>query len=119
MTKLGGSDVYELEHVKLLKFEDSKRCKGQAFLTFDLDEGAASALKLSNVMWKEMAEPGMATSGGKKKKKGGKEVVVKKELRLKITKVMDRFVIKSLQKGKGVTKDGDWAGWRMGKKEEK
>merc|ERR1719221_1642498 len=43
-----------LVHCKLLKFEDSKRCKGQAFLTFDSSEGAEMALKLNNSAWRQI-----------------------------------------------------------------
>ena len=88
----------ELVHCKLLKFEDSNRCKGQAFLTFDSDLGAKLALKLNGSVWEDIEEPG--TSSKKKKKKKGKKAAgttgadTKKELRLKVTKVLNRHVTK-------------------------
>ena len=102
-----GEGIGELVHVKLLKFEDSKRCKGQAFLTFDTDEGALLAIKSMNgSVWKDVDDPGMSSSkmNKKKKKKGGKNDMdgeeKKKELRLKVTKVLNRFVTKKKKGGK-------------------
>jgi hypothetical protein len=89
------TESIELVHCKLLKFEDSTRCKGQAFLTFDSDLGAKLALKLNGSVWEDVEEPGVAT---KKKKKGAKESSddgnKKKELKLKVTKVLNRHVTK-------------------------
>lgn len=85
----------ELVHCKLLKFEDSNRCKGQAFLTFDSDLGAKLALKLNGSVWEDIEEPG--TSSKKKKSKkaaGASSADTKKELRLKVTKVLNRHVTK-------------------------
>ncbi|KAL3811469.1 hypothetical protein ACHAXA_010721 [Cyclostephanos tholiformis] len=83
-------------HVKLLKFEDSKRCKGQAFLTFDTDEGADMAIsKMNGSIWMEVPEPGTSTRGGKKSKKKGENGAAhgpKRELRLKVTRALNRFV---------------------------
>ena len=95
---LADSDL-ELVHLKLLKFEDSKRCKGQAFLTFASDGAARRALRLNGAAWEE-AE---AEAGAKKRKKrktgagdGGTEEggEKKKALRLKVTKVLNRSVTK-------------------------
>ncbi|KAL3775863.1 hypothetical protein ACHAW5_010157 [Stephanodiscus triporus] len=85
-------------HVKLLKFEDSKRCKGQAFLTFDTDEGAAAAISTMNgSIWRVAEDAGTTTDGKKKKKKKkdgetGEGVGPKRELRLKVTRALNRFV---------------------------
>ncbi len=90
----------ELVHCKLLKFEDSNRCKGQAFLTFDSEEGAKLAIRVMNgSIWKEIVEPGMAAKG-KKKKIATAEGGPKKELKLKVTKALNRFVTKN-KTGKG------------------
>ena len=86
------TESIELVHCKLLKFEDSSRCKGQAFLTFDSDLGAQLALKLNGSMWEDVEEPGVSTK--KKKKSGSKEGSDKKELKLKVTKVLNRHVTK-------------------------
>lgn len=106
-------------HVKLLKFEDSKRCKGQAFLTFDTDEGATMAInKMNGSVWKEVAEPGISstvttstTKGGKKQKKktnADDEGGPKRELRLKVTRALNRCVT-------GVKKTGGgYGGGRAG-----
>ncbi|KAL3800260.1 hypothetical protein ACHAWO_013842 [Cyclotella atomus] len=85
----------EVVHVKLLKFEDSQRCKGQGILTFDTDAGAKAALKLNGEIWVEEEEP------VKKKKKKSVESTAKekKELRLKVSKVLNRFVTKKQKKG--------------------
>ena len=74
----------EVVHVKLLKFEDSQRCKGQGILTFDTDGGAKAALKFNGEVWVE-------DENGKKKKSKEKEG---KELRLKVSKVLNRFLTK-------------------------
>ena len=104
MTTLSSSKVeVELMHVKLLKFEDSKRCKGQAFLTFDCDEGAQLAIRSMNgSVWKDIEEPGMSSkskSGKNKKGKTGGGDETKKELRLKVTKVLNRHVTKNSKRG--------------------
>ncbi len=89
------AESIELVHCKLLKFEDSSRCKGQGILTFESDLGAQLALKLNGSAWEDVEEPGVATK--KKKKSGAKESVSsdkKKELKLKVTKVLNRHVTK-------------------------
>jgi len=99
----GGEVSTELVHLKLLKFEDSQRCKGQAFLTFDSDEGAQMALRMNGCVWKDIEEPGVSKSKKQKKgkKDGGADKVEgeKRELRLKITKVLNRFVTKGKKGG--------------------
>jgi RNA recognition motif-containing protein len=89
--------VGEVVHVKLLKFEDSQRCKGQGIITFDTDVGARAALKLNGECWVE-EESGVGVGGGKKKKKK-EEKKEGKELRLKVSKVLNRFVTKKQKKG--------------------
>ncbi|KAL7456693.1 hypothetical protein ACHAWC_008181 [Mediolabrus comicus] len=85
----------ELVHCKLLKFEDSNRCKGQAFLTFGSDLGARLALKLNGCIWEDIEEPGTSSKKKKKDKKAaGTSADTKKELRLKVTKVLNRHVTK-------------------------
>lgn len=93
---MDGADAAEsiaLVHCKLLKFEDSSRCKGQGILTFESDLGAQLALKLNGSTWEDVEEPGVAM---KKKKKGGAKESgdKKKELKLKVTKVLNRHVTK-------------------------
>lgn len=100
-------------HVKLLKFEDSQRCKGQAFLTFDTDEGAAMAItKMNGLVWREVPELGatLMTTKGKKKKKTTKEdsAVPKRELRLKVTRALNRFATTGPKKAK--TGEGGFGG---------
>jgi hypothetical protein len=89
------SESTELVHCKLLKFEDSNRCKGQAFLTFDSDLGAKLALKLNGSIWEDIEEPGTSSKKKKNKKAAGTTGAdTKKELRLKVTKVLNRHVTK-------------------------
>jgi hypothetical protein len=88
--------VGEVVHVKLLKFEDSQRCKGQGILTFDTDGGARAALKLNGEVW---VEEESSSGGGGKKKKKKEEKKEGKELRLKVSKVLNRFVTKKQKKG--------------------
>lgn len=83
------TESIELVHCKLLKFEDSTRCKGQAFLTFDSDLGAKLALKLNGSAWEDVEEPGVSA---KKKKNGSSDKT--KELKLKVTKVLNRHMTK-------------------------
>ncbi|KAL9186740.1 hypothetical protein ACHAXT_010460 [Thalassiosira profunda] len=92
-------EEHDMVHCKLLKFDDSKRCKGTGFLTFGGDAGAKLALKLNGAVWKEVDEPGTASK--KKKKKGAKggEEREHKELRLKVAKVLNRRVTK-MKRGK-------------------
>ena len=96
---------FELVHCKLLKFEDSKRCKGNGFLTFDSDDAAKLAIKCMNAsVWKDIEEPGISS----KKTKKGKDVKIteKKELKIKVVPVLNRFV----------TKNKKWEGGNKGMK---
>ena len=72
-------------HCKLLTFEDTKRCKGQAFITFEEEESAKKALKMTGEVLDY--EP---DDGGKKKKKGGDAGTPKKALTLRVSKVKNR-----------------------------
>lgn len=96
------NDDQKLVHLKLLRFEDSKRCKGQAFLTFASDGAARQALRLNGAVWEE-AE---AEVGAKRKKRktmaaqeGAEGGEKRKELRLKVTKVLNRFMTKKQSGG--------------------
>jgi hypothetical protein len=73
-------------YCKLLQFEDTKRCKGTGFLTFETDEGAQNALKLNDTVltWPESHDI-KDTSKGEKKQK---------ELKLGVKKLMNRTVTK-------------------------
>ena len=73
---------------KLVTFPDTGRCKGQAFISFDTDEGAKQALKLSGQELQN--EP------AQKPKKGKKQMPEpsKKTLKLKVTKVLNRIQTK-------------------------
>ncbi|OEU14112.1 hypothetical protein FRACYDRAFT_242464 [Fragilariopsis cylindrus CCMP1102] len=82
--------------VGLIKFDDSKRCNGQAYVTFNTDEGAKLALELTGITI-NAAELSSDVNDAKKKKKNGKEgeensdvVVKRKELKLKVSKVRGR-----------------------------
>jgi len=76
-------------HVKLLTFEDSKRCKGQAFITFESETGAQKALQLDGNMvdWTLIEDE---TAQKKKKKKGGDDTQKQKQLKLSVNKVRAR-----------------------------
>ncbi len=78
-------------HCKLLQFEDTNRCKGTGFLTFETDEGAKNALKLNGTVFSLPA----AKDDKKKTKKGNEKA--QKELRLGVKKVLNRTVTKSKQ----------------------
>lgn len=84
-------------HCKLIKFEDTGRCKGQAFVTFATAEAARQALRLSGQILQSSGD-----SVGEKKKNSAKTKSPAKEqrkdLKLKVTKVLNRFVTKSNKK---------------------
>jgi len=70
-------------HCKLLTFDDTKRCKGNGFVTFETDEGARNALKLNGTIFPYDEEP-------KKGDKKGADKAIKKELKLGVRKVLNR-----------------------------
>lgn len=71
----------KVSHCKLLIFEDTKRCKGNGFITFESDEGARNALKLDRTEFQ------LSTNDNKKDSKEKKE---KKSLWLGVKKVRNR-----------------------------
>lgn len=66
-------------HCKLILFPDTKRCKGNGFVTFDTDEGATKALALHG-------EKFLTTTMDPKKK----TTTAKKELTLGVKRVLNR-----------------------------
>ena len=74
-------------HCKLLTFEDTKRCKGQAFVTFEEEESAKKALKMTG----EVLDYEPEDSGKKKKKSKGDAEMPKKALTLRVSKVKSRI----------------------------
>jgi len=73
--------------VRLVKFKDTKRCNGQAYISFDTDEGAQRAIKLSGTTLDAEALSGDNNS---KKKNEGESPTKRKELKLKVSKVLNR-----------------------------
>lgn len=67
----------KLVECKLLTFDDSNRCKGQAFVTFDSDEGGKKALELTGSIWNSFDAKTEAPTS-------------KKQLRLQIMKIRDQ-----------------------------
>jgi len=78
---------------KLLQFEDTKRCKGTGFLTFETDEGAKNALKLNGTV---LSLP--ESKDDKKKKNSSNSSSEKKELRLGVKKLLNRTITKRVNK---------------------
>lgn len=77
--------------VRLVKFADTSRCNGQAYISFDTDAGALRAIRLSGTTLD--AEALTSSSDGnnsKKKKKEGESPAKRKELKLKVSKVLNR-----------------------------
>ena len=72
-------------HCKLITFEDTGRCKGQAYVTFTTDESARKALELSgSTIDNEVSSNSTKTA---KTPPAGK----RKELKLKVTKALNRI----------------------------
>jgi len=69
-------------HCKLILFPDTKRCKGNGFVTFDTDEGATKALALHG----ETFSMGTTTTTTTQQT----TVVNKKELKLGVKRVLNR-----------------------------
>jgi len=80
----------EISSCKLLKFNDSGRCNGQAYVSFTTDEAASRAIKLSGTSVPNSVDE------SKKKKKQPKDVASAKrqELKLKISRVLNRWKTK-------------------------
>jgi len=90
------SDVSQLfsnvQNCKLIKFPDTGRCKGQAYLTFATPEDARTALKSNGTTIPNVAPPPST-------KKGAAKIEPKrKELKLKVSKVLNRFQTKHQHK---------------------
>lgn len=80
----------QLTHCKLLTFPDTGRCKGQAFLTFETEEAAHKAIRMTGTVL-ENVKP-----DDKKKKKKNKVAAPAKrtELKLKVTWLKNRTLTK-------------------------
>lgn len=78
----------KVEQCKLFMFEDTKRCKGQGFVTFATEESAKKALKLNGILLE------LDCNTQKKKKNDKKPVVEKKKLTLGVKKVLNRRLTK-------------------------
>ena len=76
-------------HCELIKFEDTGRCKGQAYVTFATDESARKALELSG----RTIDNEVSTSS--KNTKTPAPVGKRKELKLKVTKALNRIKTRS------------------------
>ena len=76
----------EVSSCKLLKFNDTGRCNGQAYVSFTTDEAASKAIKLSGTIVNNAADD------SKKKKKKANDTPASKrlELKLKISRVLNR-----------------------------
>jgi hypothetical protein len=74
---------------KLLWFADTRRCNGQAYVTFDTDKGAEEALKLSGT-----TIDNASSDNSKKKGKKSAEGAKRKELKLKVSRAVNRNVSK-------------------------
>ena len=78
-------------YVKLLHFQDTKRCNGQGYISFDTEEGAQRAIQLSGIV----LDPEALLSSSDKTKKSNKESSVKrKQLKLKVSKALNRIKTK-------------------------
>lgn len=73
-----------VKHLKLLTFNDSQRCKGQAFVTLSNEVDAKQALKMNGTVLD-------TTSNGKG---SDQKKPMKKPLVLKVTRVLNRHVTK-------------------------
>jgi hypothetical protein len=73
---------------KLVTFKDTGRCNGQAYVTFDTEAEATKALKVSGTTIGNISED------GSKKKKKSSDSSKRKELKLKVSKVLNRHMTK-------------------------
>jgi RNA recognition motif. (a.k.a. RRM, RBD, or RNP domain) len=88
MTKANNAIV---THCKLIKFNDTKRCKGQAYVTFATPDAAKNALRLNGTIL-------TPTIKQNKNDNNQNRTNTTKELKLKITKVLNRAMTKMKQK---------------------
>ena len=79
---------------KTLSFKDTGRFNGQAYLSFETDDGAANALNLNGKIFEGIPNE---KDGSKKKSKKEEE---KNHRWLKVTKVLNRSVTKKMLKAK-------------------
>lgn len=89
-------DCGKMVSCKLLKFKDTGRCNGQAYVSFETDEAASKALKLSGTMIDNIADD------DKKKKKSKESATSNKrpQLKLKISRVLNRRKTQKMFGGK-------------------
>ena len=80
--------------MKLLKFPDTGRCKGQAFVVFDSEESANKALRMTGTKVSSTILAEGITKKSKKKDKAS-ESAPNKDLELKVTRVQNRSVTKA------------------------
>jgi hypothetical protein len=80
------SSCGKLVQCKLLTFPDTGRCKGQAYLTFDSQESAKKAVALNGTTIDNKADDD--------KKKKGESGSIRRELKLKVTKMLNRIATK-------------------------
>jgi len=85
--KKSDAESNKIIHCKLVKFPDTGRCKGQAYVTFASEEGVLNALKLSGTMIDNVP----ATN---KKDKESPSQNRRSQLKLKVTKAINRFMTK-------------------------
>ena len=74
----------KVAYCKLIKFGDTGRCNGQAYVSFDTDQAAAKALKLSGTIIDNFSEK------ESKKKNKKSESSKRKQLKLKVSKMQRR-----------------------------
>jgi RNA recognition motif. (a.k.a. RRM, RBD, or RNP domain) len=75
----------EIASCKLLKFNDTGRCNGQAYVSFTTDEAASKALKLSGTV-----VDNKVNDSQKKKKPKDESASKRQELKLKVSRVLNR-----------------------------
>jgi len=76
----------EVVHCKLMLFGDTKRCKGQGFVTFGTDAGAEEALKLDGIPF----DLHNTSNPAQKETDATSKAVKKKELKLSVARVRNR-----------------------------
>jgi hypothetical protein len=84
-------DCGTIVHCKLLTFPDTGRCKGQAYVTFEDESSAKKALQLSGTV---LPSDDVESKSLKSKKKKTESSAKQKELKLKVTKVLNRIQTK-------------------------
>jgi RNA recognition motif-containing protein len=80
-------------NTKLIKFADTGRCKGQAYITFQTQEGANKALKLSGTTVENKE-----SNNSKEKATNEKQ---RTDLKLKVTKALNRIAYQQQRTTKG------------------